>query len=154
MVFGNLGFGHLVLIRLVVQVKKMSVLINFLLQNTNLVSVLSKICPNRTDTFRKLWLIDWLKKYIKWKNNPTLHAYENLPQKIINFIIKAWYKSFTNSFICFFSLSFSANLAGFSREELLVMTVTEIVSQLIQAHEQSKDVNLNRWGKKKLFGFG
>ena len=28
------------------------------------------------------------------------------------------------------------------------MTVTEIVSQLIQAHEQSKDVNLNRWGKK------
>ena len=30
---------------LVVLVKKMSVLINFLLQNTNLVSVLSKICP-------------------------------------------------------------------------------------------------------------
>jgi len=26
--------------------KKMSVLINLLLQNTNLVSVLSKICPN------------------------------------------------------------------------------------------------------------
>ena len=31
---------------LVVLVKKMSVLINFLLQNTILVSVLSKICPN------------------------------------------------------------------------------------------------------------
>ena len=31
---------------LVVLVKKKSVLINFLLQNTNLVSVLSKICPN------------------------------------------------------------------------------------------------------------
>ena len=31
---------------LVVLVKKMSVLINFLSQNTNLVSVLSKICPN------------------------------------------------------------------------------------------------------------
>jgi hypothetical protein len=31
---------------LVVLVKKMSVLINFQLQNTNLVSVLSKICPN------------------------------------------------------------------------------------------------------------
>ena len=31
---------------LVVLVKKMSVLINFLLQNTNLVSVLSKTCPN------------------------------------------------------------------------------------------------------------
>jgi len=29
---------------LVVQVKKMSVLINFLMQNTNLVSVLSKFC--------------------------------------------------------------------------------------------------------------
>jgi hypothetical protein len=42
---------------LVVLVKKMSVLINFLLQTTNLVSVLSKICPNfadRTDTFREL----------------------------------------------------------------------------------------------------
>ena len=48
---------------LVVLVKKMSVLINFLLQNTNLVSVLSKICPNllvmsdRTDTFRKLYTL-------------------------------------------------------------------------------------------------
>ena len=31
---------------LVVPVKKMSVLINFLLQNTKLVSVLSKICQN------------------------------------------------------------------------------------------------------------
>ena len=31
---------------LVVLLKKMSVLINFLLQNTNLVSVLNKICPN------------------------------------------------------------------------------------------------------------
>jgi hypothetical protein len=31
---------------LVVLVKKMSVLINFLTQNTNLVSVLTKICPN------------------------------------------------------------------------------------------------------------
>jgi hypothetical protein len=46
---------------LVVLVKKMSVLINFLLQNTNLVSVLSKICPNfagdfsdRTDEFHQL----------------------------------------------------------------------------------------------------
>ena len=45
----------------VVLVKNMSVLIDFLLQNTNLVSVLIKICPNfaavisdRTDTFRKL----------------------------------------------------------------------------------------------------
>jgi len=34
---------------LVVLVKKMSVLINFLLQNTNLVLVLSKICPDFAD---------------------------------------------------------------------------------------------------------
>lgn len=33
---------------------------------------------------------------------------------------------------------------GSSREELMVMTVTEIVNQLIQAHQQGKDVNLNR----------
>ena len=45
---------------LLVLVKKMSVLINFLLQNANLVSVLSKICPNllamsdRTDKFCEL----------------------------------------------------------------------------------------------------
>jgi hypothetical protein len=49
---------------LVVLVKKMSVLINFLLQNTNLVSVLSKsaqillVMSDRTDTFRKLCLKD------------------------------------------------------------------------------------------------
>ncbi|KAL5016799.1 hypothetical protein ScPMuIL_006388 [Solemya velum] len=35
-------------------------------------------------------------------------------------------------------------VTGASREELLVMTVTEIVNQLIQAHEQSTDINLNR----------
>ena len=45
---------------LVVLVKKMSVFINFLLQNINLVSVLSKICPillvmsDRTDKFHEL----------------------------------------------------------------------------------------------------
>jgi hypothetical protein len=42
---GNPEFAKLHM-GLVVLVKKMSVLINFLLQNTNLVSVLSKICPN------------------------------------------------------------------------------------------------------------
>ena len=47
-------------IGLVVLEKKISVLINLLLQNINLMSVLSKICPNcdvmsdRTDTFREL----------------------------------------------------------------------------------------------------
>ena len=42
---------------LVVLVKTMSVLINFLTENTNLVSVLMIICPNlanRTDEFREL----------------------------------------------------------------------------------------------------
>jgi len=39
------GFAKLHM-SLVVLVKKMSVLINFLLQNTNLVSVLIEICPN------------------------------------------------------------------------------------------------------------
>ena len=37
---------HQMVMGLVVPVKKMSVLINFLLQNTKLVSVLSKICRN------------------------------------------------------------------------------------------------------------
>ena len=46
---------------LVVLEKKMSVLINFVLQNTNLVSVLSEIpkillvMSDRTDEFRELW---------------------------------------------------------------------------------------------------
>ena len=42
---------------LVVLVKKMSVLINFLLQNTNLVSVLSKICPSFAGHVWKDWHI-------------------------------------------------------------------------------------------------
>lgn len=39
---------------------------------------------------------------------------------------------------------YAAIVPGSSREELMVMTVTEIVNQLIQAHQQGKDVNLNR----------
>ncbi len=31
-----------------------------------------------------------------------------------------------------------------SKEELMVMTVAEIVNTLIQAHKEGKDVNLNR----------
>ena len=42
---------------LVVLVKKMSDLINFLMQNTNLVSVLSKICPNFTGHVWQDWKI-------------------------------------------------------------------------------------------------
>jgi hypothetical protein len=41
---------------LVVLVKKMSVHINFLLQNTNLVSVLNKICHN----YFVLLIVDWI----------------------------------------------------------------------------------------------
>ena len=44
---------------LVILVKKMSVLINFLLQNTNLVSVLSKICLNFAGNVWQDWHISW-----------------------------------------------------------------------------------------------
>jgi hypothetical protein len=44
---------------LVVLVKKMSVLINFLLQNSNLASVLSKICPNFAGHVWQDWQISW-----------------------------------------------------------------------------------------------
>lgn len=41
-----------------------------------------------------------------------------------------------------------------SREELMVMVVSEIISQLIQAHEQGKDVNLNRIKSKVSSKYG
>ena len=44
---------------LVVLVKKMSALINFLLQNTNLVSVLSKILPNFAGHVWQDWQTSW-----------------------------------------------------------------------------------------------
>lgn len=37
-----------------------------------------------------------------------------------------------------------AEIVSASKEELMVMTVSEIVSELIDAHEKNKDVNLNR----------
>lgn len=43
---------------------------------------------------------------------------------------------------------------GSSREELMVMTVTEIVNLLIQAHQQGKDVNLNRIKSKISSKYG
>lgn len=43
---------------------------------------------------------------------------------------------------------------GSSREELMVMTVTDIVNQLIQAHQQGKDVNLNRIKSKISSKYG
>lgn len=43
---------------------------------------------------------------------------------------------------------------GSSREELMVLTVTEIVNQLIQAHQQGKDVNLNRIKSKISSKYG
>lgn len=32
-----------------------------------------------------------------------------------------------------------------SKEELMVLTVAEIVAQLIKAHEQGRDINLNKY---------
>ncbi|KAK3090731.1 hypothetical protein FSP39_014139 [Pinctada imbricata] len=49
---------------------------------------------------------------------------------------------------------FSGIPTGASREELLVMTVTEIVNQLVQAHNQGKDVNLNRVKSKVSSKYG
>lgn len=46
--------------------------------------------------------------------------------------------------LCMLLFMYPAIVPGSSREELMVMTVTEIVNQLIQAHQQGKDVNLNR----------
>jgi len=34
--------------------------------------------------------------------------------------------------------------AGMSRSELMVLTVTEIISELIAAHERKEDINLNK----------
>jgi len=39
---------------------------------------------------------------------------------------------------------FSEVLPLASKEELMVMTVAEIVGQLIKAHEQGRDINLNK----------
>ncbi|XP_048757693.1 elongator complex protein 3 [Ostrea edulis] len=49
---------------------------------------------------------------------------------------------------------FKSIMPGASREELMVMTVTEIVNQLIQAHNQGKDVNLNRIKSKISSKYG
>ena len=35
--------------------------------------------------------------------------------------------------------------SGSSKEELMSMTVAEIMSQLIRAHENGQDINLNKW---------
>ena len=34
--------------------------------------------------------------------------------------------------------------SGLSREERMVITITEIIQELLKAHEEGKDVNLNR----------
>lgn len=51
--------------------------------------------------------------------------------------------------LCMLLFMYPAIVPGSSREELMVMTVTEIVNQLIQAHQQGKDVNLNRWEERE-----
>ena len=40
--------------------------------------------------------------------------------------------------------SYIAEVVSASKEELMVITVSEIVKQLIEAHEHNKDINLNR----------
>ena len=40
---------------------------------------------------------------------------------------------------------FAAPVANASKEELMVLTVTEIINQLVQAHNNNQDINLNRW---------
>ena len=37
-----------------------------------------------------------------------------------------------------------------SQAELMLMTISEIISQLVDAHEKKKDVNLNRFPFYKL----
>ena len=44
----------------------------------------------------------------------------------------------------FFSHDFSSVHPSASRAELMMMTVSEIVNQLITAHEKGNDVNLNK----------
>ena len=96
---------------LVVLVKKMSVLINFLLQNTNLVSVLSKICPidvwqDRTGTFRELcfwWKyffnrvhLDFEKKlfiYILWQIISSVVFQQNIYIHIV-FLLRPFFQTF------------------------------------------------------------
>lgn len=45
-------------------------------------------------------------------------------------------------------------LVSASKEELMVITVSEIVSELIKAHEQSRDINLNRVKTKIASKYG
>ena len=41
-------------------------------------------------------------------------------------------------------LLFSALTAGLSKEELSVLAVTDIIQELVKAHNEGKDVNLNK----------
>ena len=43
-----------------------------------------------------------------------------------------------------FVVHFFTEVLSASKEELMVITVSEIVKQLIEAHEHNKDINLNR----------
>jgi hypothetical protein len=58
--------------KLVVLVKKMSVLINFLLQKTNLVSVLNKICPNFAGHVWQDWHMSWILGQSTWLYMPSI----------------------------------------------------------------------------------
>ena len=47
-----------------------------------------------------------------------------------------------NNYISFFSLS--AKASKLSREERLVLCISDIINELIVAHQEGKDVNLNK----------
>ena len=47
-----------------------------------------------------------------------------------------------NNYKCFFSLS--AKASKLSREERLVLCISDIINELIVAHQEGKDVNLNK----------
>lgn len=36
-----------------------------------------------------------------------------------------------------------------SRAELMMMTIADVIKQLVEAHEEGKDINLNKWDLDK-----
>lgn len=49
-------------------------------------------------------------------------------------------KSFKNS-----NLTISIIAGDLSRAELMMMTIADVIKQLVEAHEEGKDINLNKY---------
>lgn len=46
---------------------------------------------------------------------------------------------------CLLNLELSVSTPGdLSRAELMMMTIADVIKQLVEAHEQGKDINLNK----------